>query len=431
MQIVAAITDSYLANDGSPVDLSRPTFQWTVYDETGQRSGEYQHGDLTALNAAITEVDGERHALHRLVILLGAEFFRIATVNVPRARAHRMSRLVAFTMEESIAEDIEQQHIVFQRVDNSTTVRCVAISREHMDSMRSWLHSLKVDRLILMPDGLAVLTEGERQLWVTSEERVLYVDAGAIFATRRSTLPGLLSQLAAPVDGELSEPAAVTLIASATGAEEEVQSTEAELQRHGIGFNRREDAHLLDRAAVSIGDHEALNLVQGAYKPPLQLSRQQKLATRIAAVLAVVWLLHIGSEITLGAIYTHRTTSLQARTGQVVAGYVKVDPHLDLLRQLKGLVRVSHVNTSGTSFVTLYSGFITALKKNNLIGNAQPESIRFQGDKGILTADLSVPSIQFGDKVIAALSRQSLNGKLVSASRQKQGAAIRVDVSPR
>jgi len=101
--------------------------------------------------AAAAGVDGA--GADPVVALVPADRCSLVRVDIPELSAARMARALRWAVEDSIAGDPEQQHVVPLRRDADGRLMCLVVARPDMDR---WLEALPARPLRMVPDAACV-----------------------------------------------------------------------------------------------------------------------------------------------------------------------------------------------------------------------------------------------------------------------------------
>ena len=236
----------------SPGDVSR-----VVLDSAGQRLSPVAYGSLE-------EAAGE--AANRRVLLLVPGLDAVCSrASVPVRSAARLRQMLPYSLEDTVAEDVDRLHFAAGAADVTGSVPVTMVARRQMES---WLADceragLNPERVYCESDGvppvpgcIAVVVEADRTYGRAPGQPP--------FALQGVPLEETL-QVAPGVEEETSDPPHVMLFADAEGyarCENEV----GRLRDQGIGV----DAQLLregvlPRLGATLIDQPGCNLLQGPY----------------------------------------------------------------------------------------------------------------------------------------------------------------------
>ena len=264
---------------------------WAAFDATGSLVGPISRGPL----------EGARNAVEgrRSVVMVPAVDVITTQIDVPAASPTRLRQIVPFSLEESLADDVEQLSFAIgtRRASGTTPVTVVAKQR-----LETWLAQLRASGIV--PHALHSEVEGVPEIPSTL---VLLISGSRVYGRRPEqppfTLEGLslrqvLDLTRGPKDAA-TELRHLLVYADEAGREqfqaelaslsEEFASVEVKVAGDG----------LFPHLAATLAQRAGVNLLQGAYAPSsnwLALARPWRLAASLLLASAVLALLAQGAE---------------------------------------------------------------------------------------------------------------------------------------
>ena len=261
---------------------------WAVLDSAGQRLSPVAHGTLA-------EAAGE--AANRRVLLLVSGLDAICSrASVPVRSAARLRQMLPYSLEDTVAEDVERLHFAAGARDASGEVPVTMVTRRQMEG---WLADC--DRVGLNPERVYCESDGVPSvpgcIAVVAEAECTYGRAPGQppFALQGVSLEEIL-QVTHGGEKEASDPPHVMLFADTEGyarCENEV----GRLRELGIGI----DAQLLregvlPRLGATLIDLPGCNLLQGLYGRKTDWQAWLRPWRFAAALLIGLLVLAIGGE---------------------------------------------------------------------------------------------------------------------------------------
>jgi type II secretion system protein L len=264
---------------------------WGVFDPTGRLVGGISHGALDGAHAAL--------ANRRCTVLVSGVDVLTSQAALPAASQARLRQIAPFSLEESLADDVE--HLVFAigaRLASGAT-QVAAVARERVDA---WLTQLRGAGIV--PQALCSEAEGVPDVPATL---VLVIEGGRIagrqpgqppFVFEGLSLRQVLDLVRARAPGE-DEPRHVRVFADEEGRArfgDELallgeQFASAELKILGDG--------VFPYLAATLAQRAGTNLLQGAYAPRsnwLAMLRPWRLAACLVAASVALALVLRGAE---------------------------------------------------------------------------------------------------------------------------------------
>jgi general secretion pathway protein L len=266
------------------------TATWGAFDPTGRLVGNLGSGGLSSAHAAL--------AGRRCVALVNAVDVLTADATLPAASQARLRQIVPFTLEESLADDVD--HLVFAigtRLPAGTT-QVAAVAKERMDA---WLGELK--SVGIAPNAVCSEADGAPDMPATL---VLVIEGERIVGRKPGQAPFVfegmeLRQVLALVLARKPDEAELHHIRVFTDAAGRARFG-AELASLAGEFASADVKVLNDGAfpylAATLAQRAGTNLLQGAYAPRsnwLAMLKPWRLAASLAAASAALALVLQGA----------------------------------------------------------------------------------------------------------------------------------------
>ncbi len=263
---------------------------WGAFDPMGGLVGAVGRGSLDAAQQSL--------ATRRCAVLVNAVDVLTSEVALPAASQARLRQIVPFSLEETLADDVE--HLVFAigaRLPSGTT-QAAAVAKERIDA---WLQRLKAAGIV--PNALCSEADGIPDIPATlvlviEGERISGRKPGhAPFVFDGLTLSQVLS-LVAPPSAEEPELRHVRVFTDAAGR----ARFGAELAHLDSRFASAEVKILGDVfpfLAATLAQRPGTNLLQGPYAPKsnwMAMAKPWRLAASLAGVAVVLALVLQGAE---------------------------------------------------------------------------------------------------------------------------------------
>ncbi len=268
------------------------TATWGAFDQTGRLVGALGRGDLPSAQAALA---GRRSA-----VLVNAVDVLTAEATLPTASPARLRQIAPFTLEETLANDVDEMVFAIGPRLSSGATMVAAVAKDRMDG---WLDELKAagivpnalaseaDGIPDMPATLVLVIEGER-IAGRKPGRAPFVFEGLDLA---QVLPLVLARK--PDEPELHHVRVFTDGAGHARFGEELAAL-------GSRFASADVKILNDGVfpflAATLAPRPGTNLLQGAYAPKsnwLALVKPWRIAASLVAVTLVLALLLQGAQL--------------------------------------------------------------------------------------------------------------------------------------
>lgn len=132
----------------------------------------------------------------QLVLLIPSRDVLLTTTTINTRNQRQLKQALPYALEDSLASDPEDQHIVWQTQDGSSQVDVAIISR---DRLREWIAALQTRQLranIILPDIFALPWEADAlTLWQQGEQVWIRTTGLGGLACTSATLPFILNNL--------------------------------------------------------------------------------------------------------------------------------------------------------------------------------------------------------------------------------------------
>jgi general secretion pathway protein L len=251
--------------------------EWAPFDATGALAGEPGRGPLASVAGAL--------AGRRCSVLVPAVDVTSALVDLPVASQARLRQIVPFSLEESLADDVEQLAFAIgaRRESGATPVAVTAKQR-----MNAWLEQLRgvgivpqalfseADGVPDVPGTLVLLLEGDR-IYGRAPDRAPFVLEGLSLRQALDSARGTGEEPQRPhllVYASAAQADQARRALAATG--EEFAGVDVKVAAEGVF------AHL----AATLAQRAGTNLLQGVYAPKSNLAAYAR-PWRFAAALLI------------------------------------------------------------------------------------------------------------------------------------------------
>ena len=268
------------------------TATWGAFDATGRLVGSLGRGSLQAAHAAA--------AGRRTTALVNAIDVLSAETTLPAATQARLRQIAPFSLEESLATDVDEMvFAIGSRLPSGATL-VAAVAKERMDA---WLAELRAAGIV--PNALTSETDGIPDVPATL---ILVIEAERIAGRKPGRAPFVFEGLSLaqalplvlarkPDEAELHH---VRVFADAAGHAHFAE----ELAALGSRFSSA-DVKILNEGvfpylAATLAQRPGTNLLQGAYAPKsnwVALTKPWRVAAALVAVTVVLGLLLQGAQL--------------------------------------------------------------------------------------------------------------------------------------
>lgn len=413
MLIVARFKQSFLS-EHTPSPLSQQTLEWR-----GSVQGEPQAVRTGCWYELAEEIEQQpRPDTVKLLLLLPAEYAQVRRIDLPKMSRRQARQAIPFILEESIAGEIDQQHIAWSIQHAERKATCSIIKKEWMVSIRELIGATTSYEVVLVPESLIVFHQERHSLTVLSDQRAILCNGQEAFAIQYSALT---DQLHAE---DISEIRIIDNLEFNDGLDEIDQYSDA---THEAVHTTRVPSYfdLLD--IQDLPALEKLNLLTGPYTIAKQSTKGDRFLKYSVGLFLLTWVLHLVSDAALAWHFHQKEIDAAQQAKGLFSQYFPSKPYpRSLARYLQSVKSPSQTASSESHFIESYSLLLSSLKTGNLLNTVTPIGIRYEKEKNTLSATLSVPDVSFSDTVIKAIRDNNGKASLISANNSEDGATIRI-----
>ena len=266
------------------------TATWAAFDAMGGLVGAVGRGNLESARQAL--------AARRCTALVNAVDVVTAEAALPAASQARLRQIVPFSLEESLADDVE--HMVFAigaRLPSGTT-QVAAVAKERMDSWLGRLRAAGIVPHVLCSEADGVPDIPATLVLVIEDERISCRKPGhAPSVFDGLTLEQVLSAVTTP-SAEEAELRHVRVFTDAAGRAR-FGAELAHLDSRFASVDVKMLSDVFPYLAATLAQRSGTNLLQGAYAPKsnwLAMAKPWRLAASLAVVAVALALVLQGAE---------------------------------------------------------------------------------------------------------------------------------------
>jgi len=337
--------------------------QWAIFDDDGRVMRQAQTGPLAEA--------GELAAGRRVVVLVPGVEVILTETTLPKASPARLRKLVPFSLEDALADDIEQLAFAVGRRAESGAVAVAVVARARLDE---WLEQLsaaglapqavysEADGVPDTPSTLNLVIEGDR-IYGRAPGSAAFVFEGLDLAQVLDVVDG---------DGELKH--AVVYVDEAGRLQhadalralgERIESTQVKLMGDGP----------LYRLGATLVAEPGTNLLQGEYAPKSNLAPLLQPWRAAAGLLLGLVLVSVAAQAAEYLSLRQQSQALAATLTEVCRRDFSVS--LDACdRVVRQRLADAGVARSGTSFLAALLAIAEARSPESRIGGLQYRSGR-------------------------------------------------------
>ncbi|MFZ5755709.1 MAG: type II secretion system protein GspL [Pseudomonadota bacterium] len=396
-------------------------WSWRLQDAAAAMPAE--HGGLAELGGALAGA----HAVH---LLVPAARVISVPLTVPLRQQRQLQQALPYLLEENLASDIENLHVVpGDRIDGQR-MQALAVDRKWFAGLLAQLRTVGIDpaqvtsealALPLPDNGSTMLLDGVRSLLRTGDGHTLAFDQqdAVVVAATLAAQNNAVVQVLLGRDGD-------PLVARAV--ESELQLSEAPPQV----LVQEQPQERMSVFAGGMAGRAGANLRQGAYAHTQESLFALGFNWRPLAWLAASWVvLALGYQIAVGISHARAVDAVHEAQAslyrQIFPGSRNVDyPRRQMENQLKNA-------GGGGSFTTLIAQTtegIAALDKAAGTAEARytPRTLAWDAEQGQLRIDIVARSLEDLEKLRVDLQSRGLSVDIGAGVSQDGGYKARMNV---
>ncbi len=356
----------------------------------------------------------------------------LTEVNIPSRQAAHLRKALPFMIEEQLAGDLRQTHLAVAPHRHGDSVPVAVVSHAQMISWLEALHATNLSPLAVIPEQLLLPREpgsisahihGGRALVRLGDYRGVVVELENLV----TILDISVTHRAMPCSRiEISSCAA--LVAD----EEQADALGAAIaERFDRPVRRIRYAESLVEllASTARGPEAGLNLCQGGYRGDARAaesSAQWRVTWLTAAACLLVFVL---SCLVSGVMMERQARSTHDETVTLFRTLFPDERRIiNLRRQAESRIAAAASNRGGSlRGITALAGTLD----NAELAGIDVQALRFDGDDGVLNADLKAPSLSQIDKLGELLGATGISSRVLSASEEGGLASARLELRTR
>jgi len=389
--------------------------EWSLYSFVGERIGSGVDEALQ-LSELIAQYNLGDVSLHYII---PASEFSFQTAEVPARQARYVQQALPFVIEESVAEDIEDMHLV---VGKKLSSQQYPVLLAKIDTMDFWykaalelgipLHGMYLDADLIRSENAAtaVLIDGE--------DALVYAEGLSCTRTSLANLAVYLELVSNETDDNLSI---------------HILVAEGERERHNVllaQLAQIEQANLeIDTFTCSVfdvvcaayfNDGDLTNLCHSRFPGTAQDSQSTlRKWLPLAAVATLLFLVQIGFD--LAETFLHQRQADQYRE-QSVKLYQSLFPQERTIasprRQLEGKLRNAANRVVNTDFLAMLGEIGYQLSQQPQKSRMTLNNMQYSEKRGELAMEISAPSLDDLDRYKQSITQSGYQVNIGSAIKE-------------
>jgi general secretion pathway protein L len=396
---------------------------WVLHD--GERQLALGSDELDSVRAAAGPA-AEKAEVHVFVQGSGV---MLTEVNIPSRNATHLRKALPFMIEEQLAGDLRKTHLAVAPHRSGDTVSVAVVAHAQMIEWLEALHAANLSPVSLIPEQLLLPREpGSISVHIHRNRALVRMEdySGVVVDLENLVL---IVELAL---NQRAIPCSRIEISSCAGCDEDERQADALgtaiAERLDRPIRRTSYQEPLVELLASEARHprQCLNLCQGGYRMDARggdrASRWR--VTRIVAAACI--LVFVIACYAGGVLMEWRARAVHE---QAVALFLEMFPDerrvINLRRQAQARLRAA--GSGADESLHRVAALAGVLESAELAG-IRLQTLRFDGNAGALSAELSAPSLTKIDMLGEMLVAAGMNSKVLSASEEDGVASARLEL---
>lgn len=410
-------------------------YDWCLLEGTGEyvASGRANPAAEILTNLARSDVQNVR-----LVALMPGEFTSTFEVMIPLKQQKYLNQALPFAVEEQLASDIEEAHIVcLQKKAMQESIPVLVVSRKLMAAYLEQLSQFSLPIYQMVPDSSLIPDVTEKKgegISILLEEHVAHIKSEPLhWKLPKSALSRFIERILS--DNETEEGVPVRCTVSEASSEQESIEIAAIEQITGSKATittYRGELMILFGQVWSADPHAHPQLCQREFTQKSEKSSGLRQWRGVAAVLAVWFVIQLGLNIAQGIYFKKETGRLESQAlslyQSIFPGETKVST-ANVERFFKSKLIQAGQQAGGHSFLDVLTNTGSEFKRANSKNDMSFKSINFNSQRGELSVELQVSRLEQLDALKSSLDRQGLSVKIGSAVQEKDFVRGRLTIT--
>ncbi len=331
----------------------------------------------------------------KVIACIPASKLMLTKVSLPNSNINRLRKIVPFTLEELILDDIEDVHIAIGHVEKDKATSVAVIQKLLLSENLSALETLGLNPTVILPDSLCIPFESDTwTIFIEDDIALIRTDRDSGFSCTLDILKLMLTQYLN--EEHVNQPSSIKSYNVPVEIQQEIMkiSFESEVEFSTFDVSGNTEMLFLEQYLEST---PSLNLLQGSYSRRQKMGQQFKpwipTAGLLAAWLVIVLVIDIVNYSKLSA----NITALNKQQEKIFKATFPdarkiVNPRAQMEARLKQLRKKAGKNSSSaTTMITLVSKI---LKKYNIVGI---KTLRYRDSR--LDVDIQLKNLQVLDEL--------------------------------
>lgn len=366
-----------------------------------------------------------------VVMVLPASSTFITEVSIPARRRRQMLRALPFVVEEQLADDVDDVHLVPGLIVAQKPVSVAAINKQ---VLRDWVERVTAAELVAdvaVPDALLVpLQPGRVSIHLDGDDALVrWGDAGAS-RVQRELLPQMVTLIGEALDDRLDENEPLEIeVSYHADKPDELGLARLESDLSDLSEDRTvevtleaQDSDLFERLCVQYrsGDSTFINLLQGEFQPVRRRGETPLARFAWVAALLAIWLTtYLGINATQAMLLEREAQSLKTEAIELYRSWYPRDQRVTTLNIRERTL--AHIKTGATQAAEdEFFGLLSALARElTAHRGAEVRGITYSESAGQLTLELSADGYATVEGITNALKANGVNVEIASARQDE------------
>ncbi len=412
----------------SPREEEAEHFEWALYSYIGEPigSGESTFDELVSTIAqnGLDDV--------RLHYIIPAHLTILCQARIPAKQARYIQQALPFAVEEVLAEDVEDMHLVPLQRQSRDILPVLAIQQEVMAEYHALVNQFPWELAGIYVDAEGCPPgEGGLSLMIDGDDILLHEPGEVLMRLHRDNALLFLETLAAVSAGtDNSKPLHIWLNPQDTQDSAVFTAQLEHIDGLDIRFQHY-DLSAFQRLSLTLANEEAPNnLCVGAFRS--RSSRAESPLRKwwpVAAVAGVFLAVQVGLNLGAGMLHEQHAETYSAQAREL---YQRIYPGERNVRsprrQMEGKLRNANQGAGGGEFLELLAEAGFQLKRQADSASMELNNLQFSQQRGELSMEVRGSSLDQLDQYKQALGKAGLEAGLGSALRESDGVRGRITV---
>ncbi len=331
----------------------------------------------------------------KVIACMPASKLMLTKVSLPNSNINRLRKIVPFTLEELILDDIEDVHIALGHVEKDKATSVAVIQKLLLSDNLSAIEAVGLNPTVILPDCLCIPFESDTwTIFIEDDVALIRTDRDSGFSCSLDILKLMLTQYLN--EEHVIQPSCIKSYNVPVEIQQEIMkiSFETEVEFSTFDVSGNTEMLFLEQYLAST---PSLNLLQGSYSRRQKMGQQFKPWMPAAGLLAAWLVIALVMDIVNYNKLADNITMLNKQQEKIFKATFPdarkiVNPRAQMEARLKQLRKKAGKNSSSaTTMITLVS---KTLKKYNIVGI---KTLRYRDSR--VDVDIQLKNLQVLDEL--------------------------------